>query len=135
MCENKDPAPLHCYSAAFLSAALRLLSSHDELAKEVKNGASPLGRFISLSGMASSQPKWTGWTKERLRSSLYQARRIPVRRNDLTERFLDKRDDPHYEKNDLGRWEELLETTEVIWAQHSAVGNTQFRDGQTQCDV
>ena len=103
MYENKDPAPLHCYYTAFLSVTLRLLSSYDELAKEVQNGASPLGRFISLSGMASRQPKWTGWTKERLRALLYQARRIPVRRNDLTERFLDKRDDPHYEKNNLGR--------------------------------
>ena len=34
--------------------------------------------------------------------------------------------------DDLSR---VLETTEVIWARHSTVGNTQFRDGQTQYDI
>ena len=99
-----DPPAVCCYSTSFLSVTRRLLSSRDELAREVQANISPLGRFLSLSGLASSQPKQTEWTEERLRSSLDQARRVRVRRNDLTEDFQEIRDDPDLEKYNMSQW-------------------------------
>ena len=107
-----DPPAIRCYSTTFLSFTCRLLSSLDDLAREVYANSSPLARFLSHSGHASSQPKLTEWTKERLRSLLDQARRIRVRRNVLTEDFLYYRNHPHYTKNDFDRWEEYQENRE-----------------------
>ena len=92
----RDPPAICCYSTTFLHLTCRLLSSRDELAREVQANSSPLGRFLSLSGHASSQPKLTEWTEEQLRSVLDQAGRVRVRGNDLTEEFLESRDQPHY---------------------------------------
>ena len=88
----RDPPAICCYSTTFLSITRRLLSSRDELAREVQAGASPLSRFLSLSGLASSQPKLTEWTEERLD----QARQVRVRRNDLTKDFFYYRYNPHH---------------------------------------
>ena len=104
MCGSRDPPAIRCYSTTFLSVTRRLLFSPGELVREVQNGTSPLRRFLSLPGPASSQPMLTDWTKERLRSSLDRARRVRVRRDDLTENFLDNRDYPHYGKDGLDRW-------------------------------
>ena len=107
-----DPPAIYYYSTTFLSTTRRLLSSRDELAREVQAGASPLSRFTSLSGLASSQPKQTVWPKEHLRSLCDQARRVRVRRNDLTKKFLDERDHPHYSMEHLGRWKEYQDSRE-----------------------
>ena len=105
----EDPPAIHCYSRTFLPLTRQLLSSRDELARVVQTNSSPLGRFLSLSGLASSQPKLTEWTEERLRSLLDRAQRVRVPRNDLTKEFLGYRGNPHYEKDldDLGRWREF----------------------------
>ena len=47
---SRDPPAICCYFTTFLSITRRLLSSRDELAREVQAGASPLSRFLSLSG-------------------------------------------------------------------------------------
>ena len=102
-----DPPAIRCYSTTFLSATRRLLSSRDKLERAVQANSSPLGRFLSLSGHASSQPKLTEWTEERLRSLLDQGRRAPVRRNDLTMEFLENRDFSHYPWNlRMSNWSE-----------------------------
>ena len=103
MHHSGDPPAICCYSTTFLSVTRRLLSSRDELAREVQANSSPLGRFLSLSGHASSQSRMTGG---RLRSSLDQARRVRVRRNELTKRFLHNRDHPGYGETDLLRWKD-----------------------------
>ena len=104
LCTSRDPPAIHCYSTTFLSVTRRLLSSKSELARGVQEDASPFGRFISLSGLASGQPELMNRTEERLRPLLDQARQVRVRRSDLTTDFLDNRDDPHYREDDLGRW-------------------------------
>ena len=70
---SDDLPAIRCYSTTFLSITRRLLSSRDELARDVQANSSPLGRFLSLSGHASSQTKLTEWTEERLRYLLDQA--------------------------------------------------------------
>ena len=107
-----DPPAIRCYSTTFFSITRRLLSSRDELARDVQANSSPLGRFLSLSGHASSQPKLTEWTKEQLRSLLDHARRVRVSRNDLTKEFLDKREHPHYIEDDLRVWNWYQENRE-----------------------
>ena len=107
-----DPQAICCYSTTFLCTARRLLSSWDELARDVQANSSPLGRFLSLPGHAPSQPKLTEWTKEPLRSLLDQARRVRVSRNDSTKEFLDKRDHPHYREDDLWGWKWYQENRE-----------------------
>ena len=109
---SRDPPAICCYSTTILSVTRHLLSSLDELAREVQVGASPLSRFLSISGLASSQPKLTEWTEERLRSLLEQARRVRVRRNDLTDDFLYYRDELHYAEVDLDGWREYQEYRE-----------------------
>ena len=91
---TRDAPVIYCYSTAFLTLTGRLLSSQDVLAREVLNSTLPLRRSTSLSRLVSSLPKQTQWTEERLQSSLDQARRVQVRRNDLTGEFLDSRDRP-----------------------------------------
>ena len=115
----RDPPATRCYSTSFLPVTRQLLSSQHELAKEVKDGASLLRRFISLSGLTSSQSKVTEWTKEQLRSLWDQACRARVRSNELTREFLEQRDDPHYLAETLGRWRTYQERRErrCYWSQ------------------
>ena len=110
---------MRCYSTTFLSATRRLLSPRDELARDVQVNSSPLGQFLSLSGHASSQLKLTEWTEERLRSVLDQARRVRVRRNDLTKDFLDNRDHPELEKYDMFDWKlyQITQERRHYWGQ------------------
>ena len=108
----RGPPTIRCYSTIFLHLTRRLLSSRDELAREVQANSSPLGRFLSLSGHASSQPELIEWTRERLRSLLDQARRVRVHRNDLTKEFLDNLDHPHYGTGDLGKLMDYQENRE-----------------------
>ena len=99
-----DPPAICCYPTTFLSITRPLLFSLTELAKEVGTDPSQFRRFLSLSGHAWSQPKLTGWTKDRLLSSLDQARQVRVPRNDLTKEFLVKRYFPHCGKEDMQKW-------------------------------
>ena len=99
-----DPPAICCYSTTLLHLTRRLLSSRDELAREVQANSSPLGRFLSLSGHASSQPELIEWTRERLRSLLDQARRVRVLRDDLTKEFLFRRDRSPYTEDNLKAW-------------------------------
>ena len=110
--ESGDPPAICRYYTTFLSVTRQLLSSRDELAREVQANSSPLGRFLSLSGHASSQPNLIKWTKKRLRFLLDQARRVRVRRNDLTDDFLYYRDELHYAEVDLDGWREYQEYRE-----------------------
>ena len=100
-----DPPAICHYSTTFLSITRRLLFSRDELAREVRDGASPLRRFLSLSGLALTQPKLTERTEKQLQSLLYQACRAEVRRDYLTEEFLDSRDYSHIRKDKIGQWQ------------------------------
>ena len=101
---SRGPPGICCYSTTFLSGARRLLSSRDELSREVQANSSPLGRFLSLAGHASSQPKLTEWTEERLRYLLDQAHLVRVRRNDFTKEFLDIRGHPRLKKYTTSQW-------------------------------
>ena len=116
---SKDPPAICCYSTSFLSITRRLLSSRDELAREVQANSSPFGRFLSLSGHASSQPKLTEWTEERLRYLLDQAYRVRVRRDDLTKEFLDVRNDPRNPPAYSPTWKKFQECRESrrYWGQ------------------
>ena len=102
---SEDPPAICCYFATFLSITRRLLFSYDELAREVRDGASPLRRFLSLSGLALTQPKLTERTEKQLQSLLYQACRAEVCRDYLTEEFLDSRDYSHIRKDKIGQWQ------------------------------
>ena len=68
MYKDRDTPAICCYPTIFLADTRRLLSSLDELAKEVHDGASPLRRLNSLSGLASSQPEQAEWKMKRLLS-------------------------------------------------------------------
>ena len=120
MYQARDPPAISCYSKTFLSVTRRLLFSHAELAKEVGHGASPLRRFISLSGHASSQLNLTKWSGERLRSLLDRACRVEGSRNDWTKDFLYNRaDPPYYRSEEMERWIYYQENREhrYYWAQ------------------
>ena len=114
-----DPPAICCYSTTFLSITRRLLSSWEELARAVQVNSSPLGRFLCLSDHVSSQPKLTEWTKEQLRSMLHQARRVRVRRNDLTDEFLESRDQTVVEPGTTWEWKQYQKDRECrhYWGQ------------------
>ena len=99
-----DPLIIRIYSTTFLPVTRRLLSSQAELAREAQDSPSPLRRFISLANVISGQPKSTNWTTERLQSLLNKAQQSQVCRNDLTEEFLDRRDHPNVEEQDMKNW-------------------------------
>ena len=120
---NEDPPSLRSYSTTFLPAACRLMSSFDELAKEVQSDATPLRHFISTLNLKLSQPKCTEWTEEQLERMLDRARRVQINKNDLTKGFLSARGNPSWTVDTSG-WRTYRENQAYI----------QYWDGVVRCN-